>query len=97
MVVDDGDFPAGVGGPGGGGGEVAGQGGVEGAEEPVLAGPFGSSLQGGQRGRDLGQDRPAAGSARAAIVAMAAVVAARAAARIPAARGAVIARVIVVA
>ena len=89
MVVDDGDFPAGVGGSGGGGGEVAGQGGVEGAEQPVVAGPLGSSLQGGQRGGHLGQHRPAPGSARpvVALVAVAAVVVAwvRAAAWIPAA------------
>jgi hypothetical protein len=47
VLVDDGDFPARVRGAGRGGGEVAGQGGVEGSEEPVVAGAFCEPVQGG--------------------------------------------------
>jgi hypothetical protein len=65
-VVDDGDFPAGARGAGGGLGEVAGLGGVEGAEQSVLAGPPGPSLEGGQWGRELDQRRPAPVSVRLA-------------------------------
>ena len=57
VVVDDGDFPPGVRGPGRGGGEITGDGGIERPEEPVLPGSFRVPVQGGQRDRDLGQRR----------------------------------------
>jgi hypothetical protein len=47
VVVDDGDFPAGVGRAGGRCCEVAGEGGVEGAEQTVVAGALRSPLEGG--------------------------------------------------
>ena len=91
-VVDDDDSPAGVRGAGGGLGEVAGQGRVEGAEQPGLARPLGSFLEGGQRGGHLGEDGPGPGSARAVIIVIVIAAAARprTAARIPSAWIAVI-------
>ncbi len=68
-VIDDGDFPAGAGRPGCGGGEVTGQGRVEGAEQPVVPGPGRSSLQGDQRDRHLGQRRVASSWTRGATAA----------------------------
>jgi hypothetical protein len=57
VLVNDGDLPAGDGGAGRRGGEVAGQGGVERAEQPAVPGACGAVLQGGQRDGHLGQRR----------------------------------------
>ena len=73
VVVDDGDLPAGAGRAGRRGGEVTGQGRVEGAEQPVVAGPGRGSLEGGQRDRYLGQHRVVPSGTRAVVPAARAV------------------------
>src|SRR5690348_7766720 len=60
LDVHDGDFPAGVRGPGRCRSEVPGHGRVEVAEQPVVTGPLRSSVQGCERNRHLGQRQPGA-------------------------------------
>src|SRR5580692_4207504 len=54
LVYHD-DFPAGVGGAGRGGGEVAGEGGIERAEQPTVPRAFRAGLHGCERDGHLGQ------------------------------------------